>query len=103
MGNIGTPQLQPTVANIVGALGEMDLTPLDDEPPDNMLLIPHDPTADISPAQHRAELTSRVNKVAMVLRPKPSVSPSHDERPPIDDAYADAMGRQVNDPDAEVF
>ena len=58
----------PDMADVFGTV---DLTPIDDEPPADMLLTPHDPTADISPAQRRAELTSRVHKVATVLRPKP--------------------------------
>jgi hypothetical protein len=49
----------------------VDVTPIGDEHPDDMLNAPRDPTADISPAQHRAELTSRVHKVATEVRPKP--------------------------------
>jgi hypothetical protein len=131
MDNIGTPPLQLTVDDIVGAFGEIDLTPMDDEPPDDMLNIPHDPTADISPAQHEAELTRRVKKVGNTVRPKPLAataklskasshnkdawlfghwqaksSPIDDEQPPFDDAYADAMGEQMDntdDDDVEVF
>jgi hypothetical protein len=96
MADIGTPQLQVTVDDIVGAFREIDLTPLDDEPPDDLLLTPHDPTADISPAQHRAEVTPRLQQLADMVRPKASGSPSHDAPPPIDDAYADAMREQVD-------
>jgi hypothetical protein len=57
----------PDMADLFGTV---DVTPIDDEPPADMVLTPHDPTADISPAQHRAELTCRVHKVATVVRPK---------------------------------
>jgi hypothetical protein len=97
------PNLLGVAPDIADVFGAVDTTPLDDEPPDDMLLTPHDTTADISPAQHRAELTSRVNGVATVLRPKPSVLSAHDERPPLDDADADTMGRQVHDTAEEVF
>jgi hypothetical protein len=95
-----------------------------------MLLTPHDPTADISPAQHRAELTSRVHKVATVVRLKPladteqwsrtkaaghnkapwlfgnwkvTSSPPSDAPLPGNEGFTGAMGEQADDTDEEVF
>jgi hypothetical protein len=82
-------------ADIADVFGAVNVTLIDDEPPDDMLLTPRDPTADLSPAAQAADFTRRVQTVADTVRPKPSVSVSNDE-PPIDDAYADAKGEQVN-------
>jgi hypothetical protein len=81
----------------------VDVTPIDDDPPDDMLLTSHDPTADISPAAQEAGFTRRVQTMADTVRPKPSVSPSNDEPPPLDEAYAEARGEQVDDTEEEVF
>jgi hypothetical protein len=96
MADIGTPQVQVTVDDIVGTLSEINLTPLDDEPPDDMLLTPRDSTADRSPAAQAAGLTRRLQTVADTVRPKPSVSPSSDEPPAIDDPHAEVMREQVD-------
>jgi hypothetical protein len=81
----------------------VDVTVIDDEPPDDMLLTPHDPTADISPAAQEAGFTRRVQTMADTVRPQPSGSPSDDEPPPLDEAYAAARGEPVDDTDEEVF
>jgi hypothetical protein len=96
MANIGTPPLQLTVEDIVGALSEIDLTPLDDEPPDDLLLIPRDSTAAISPAAQEAGFTCRVQTMADTVRPQPSVSASSDEPSPIDAADPEAMREEVD-------
>jgi hypothetical protein len=95
MATIDTPQVPLTVDAIVGAFREMDLTPLDDELPDDLLLTPHDPTADLSPAAQAAGFTCRLQQMVDTVRPTPSVAPSSDE-PPIDDAYAEAPGAQAD-------
>ena len=91
MADIGTPQVQVTVDDIVGTLSEINLTPLDDEPPDDMLLTPRDSTADLSPVAQESGFTRRLQTVADTVRPKPSVSVSNDE-PPRDEASAEATG-----------
>jgi hypothetical protein len=83
--------------------GAVNVTLIDDEPPDDMLLTPYDPTADISSAAQEADFTRRVQQMADTVRPQPSVSPSDDEPPPLDEAYAAARGEQVDDTDEEVF
>jgi hypothetical protein len=81
---------------IADVLGTVNLTPIDDEPPDDMLLTPHDPTADLSPVAQESGFTRRVQTMADTVRPKPSVSASHDEPPPIDEACAEALSEQVD-------
>ena len=83
--------------------GAVNVTLIDDEPPDDMLLTPYDTTADISSAAQEADFTRRVQQMADTVRPQPSVSPSDDEPPPLDEAYAAARGEQVDDTDEEVF
>jgi hypothetical protein len=96
MATISTPQVQLTVDDIVDASSEIDLTPLDDEPPDDLLLTPYDPTADLSPAAQAADFTCRVQTVADTVRPTPAVAASSDEPPPIDSAYPEAPGEPVD-------
>lgn len=96
MAHISIPPLQSTVDDIVGAFREIDVTLIDDEPPDDMLLTPRDPTADISPAAQEAGFTRRLQEMADTVRPKPSGSPAHDAPPPLDEAYAEARGEQVD-------
>jgi hypothetical protein len=81
----------------------VDLTPLDDEPPEDVLLTPHDSTADLSPAAQAAGITRRLQQVADTVRPNPSVSVSNDEPPRIDEAYLEAMGEQVDTTQEEMF
>jgi hypothetical protein len=96
MPDIGTSQVPLTVDAIVGASSEIDLTPLDDEPLEDMLLTPHDPTADLSPAARVAGVTRCLQQMADRVRPTPSVSGSNDESPPIDSAYPEALDEQTD-------
>jgi hypothetical protein len=66
------PDIDQDIADVFGAV---DVTPLDDIPPGDMLHVPRDATAGISPAQHEADLTGRVTQMAAAVRPKPSLSP----------------------------
>jgi hypothetical protein len=68
--------VSPDVADVFGTI---DVTPIDDEPPADMLNVPRDQTADISPRQHEVKLTRRVRNMADVIRPKSKMSPSADE------------------------
>jgi hypothetical protein len=83
------PDRAPDIADV---LDTVNLTPIDDEPPDDLLLTPRDSTADLSPAAQAASFTRRVQTVADTVRPKPSVSPSSDELLPIDEAYLGCPG-----------
>jgi hypothetical protein len=90
-------------SDMADVFGAVNVTRIDDEPPDDMLLTPDDPTADISPAAQEADFTRRVQTMADTVRPQPSGSPSDDEPPPLDEAYAAARGEPVDDIDEEVF
>jgi hypothetical protein len=76
------------IANVFDAV---NLTSIDDEPPADMVNVPHDQTADLSPAAQESGFTRRLQTVADTVRPTPSVSVSHDE-PPRDEASAEATG-----------
>jgi hypothetical protein len=107
-------------SDMADVFGTVDVTPIDDEPPADLVNVPHDQTADISPAQHRAELTSRIKKVTNMARPKPLAdttkgsckqasghntapwmfgnwtvksTPPSDQPPPRNAASADAIGQ----------
>jgi AAA domain len=85
--------LDPEIADVFGAV---NVASIDDEPPDDMLLIPRNRTADISAALHEAGFSRRVHQVADLVRPRLSASPSHDAPPPPDEADAGAMGEPVD-------
>jgi AAA domain len=86
-GGVGSA-LDPDLADVLGAV---NVTAIDDEPPDDLLLIPRDPTAALSPAAQEARFTRRVQQLAETVRPTPSVSPSHNAPPAINEA--DAMSQ----------
>jgi hypothetical protein len=90
-------------SDLAAVFGAVNVTRIDDEPPDDMLLTPHDSTADISSAAQEADFTRRVQQMADTVRPQPSVSLSDDEPPPLDEAYAEARGEQVDVTEEEVF
>jgi hypothetical protein len=100
VGQGGQPFTQGRVHDIDQDIAELfdavDLTLIDDEPSDDMLLTPHDSTADLSPAAQAADFTNRVQQLADMVRPAPSVSPSRDAPPAINEASAEAMRAQVD-------
>jgi len=73
----------------------VDVTRIDDEPPDDRLLPPHDPTTDLLPAAQEAGFSRRVQQMAETVRPKPSVPPANDAPLPLDEASAEVMGEPV--------
>jgi hypothetical protein len=89
--------------DIANGLGTVNLTPIDDEPPDDLLPPPDGSTADLSPAAQAAGSTRCVQTVAGTVRPESSVSASSDELLPIDEAYLEAIGEQVDTTEEEMF
>jgi hypothetical protein len=78
----------PDVADVFGTV---DVTPIDDEPPADMVNVPRDSTADLSPVAQESGFTRRLQTVADTMRPRPSVAPSSDELSR-DEASAEAIG-----------
>jgi hypothetical protein len=85
------PDLDPDLAELCEAVG---VTLTDDEPPNDLRLPPHDPTADLPPAARAARVSRRVHRMADTARPTPSESPARDALP-IDEASPEAMGEPV--------
>jgi hypothetical protein len=78
--------------DVTDVFGTIDVTPVDDEPPDDILNVPRDQTADISPQQPEVKLIRRARNMADMIRPKSKMSPSAEESS-INNAGADAMGQ----------
>jgi hypothetical protein len=72
----------------------VDVTLIEDEPPDDLRLPPHAPTADLSPAAQAAGVSRRVQEIADTVRPT-TAGPLLSAAPPIDEAHPEARGEPV--------
>jgi len=90
-GGLG-PDLDPDRAERCDAV---EITCIDDEPPDDLQRPPHDLTADPSPAAQAAGVTRRVHTRADPVRSRPSGSPASDEPPSLDAASPEARSEPV--------